>query len=114
AGQAGQSDGFSLTTGFNRSLDGDLHPACTQTAGACLSGPYSLQNPFPDGIIQPTGDELGLLTNVGNALTYSGRQRPIPRSFQYSFGIQRRMPWQIRMDVKYVGTITNHDSMTVN
>ncbi len=115
ASQLSQSDGFSLSTGYERSNDGDLHPAgCNLTTGSCLTGPNSLQDPFPNGLIQPTGSTLGLLTNVGNAVTFSGRQRPIPRTFQYSFGLQRRLPWQTRLEAKYSGSITNHDSLTIN
>jgi Carboxypeptidase regulatory-like domain len=108
ATQLSQSDGYSLSTGYERSLDGDIHPA------AGLTGPSSLEDPFPNGLIQPTGSALGLLTNVGNAVTFSGHQRPIPRTFQYSFGLQRRLPLQTRLDVKYSGSITNHDSLQIN
>ncbi|HTM49225.1 MAG TPA: TonB-dependent receptor [Bryobacteraceae bacterium] len=108
ATQAGQTDGFSQTTPYTRSTDGDLFPS------AGLTGPYSLQNPFPDGIVQPSGSALGLLTNVGNAVTYDGRQRPIPRTFQYSFGLQRRLMWNILLDASYVGSVTNHDAIPIN
>ncbi|MBI2685599.1 MAG: TonB-dependent receptor [Acidobacteria bacterium] len=108
ATQSGQTDGFSLSTGYQRSLNGDVSPA------AGLTGPYSLENPFPDGIVQPTGRELGLLTNAGNAVTYDARQRPIPRTFQYSFGFQRRAFWNILLDVSYAGSITNKDAMAIN
>jgi hypothetical protein len=106
--QFGQTDGFSLTTNYTRSLDGDYFPS------AGLSGPYSLQNPFPDGIVQPTGRELGLMTNIGNAVTYSSRGRPIPRTFQYSFGLQRRVFWDARLGASYVGSYTNHEAIPIN
>ena len=105
ATQIGQTDGYSQATGYMRSLDGDITPS------AGLTGPYSLQNPFPDGIIAPGGRELGLLTSIGNAVSYDARQRPIPRTFQYSFGFQRRAFWNILLDVSYVGSITTHDAI---
>ncbi|MGH9723255.1 MAG: hypothetical protein ACRD8O_23845, partial [Bryobacteraceae bacterium] len=108
ATQAGQTDGFSLATGFTRSIDGDITPS------AGLTGPYSLQNPFPDGIVQPTGRELGLLTNAGNAVSYDAALRPIPRTFQYSFGFQHRGFWKVLFDVSYVGSMTSRDAMAVN
>src|SRR5262245_15463540 len=108
ATQNGQTDGFSQTTNYQRSLNGDVSPA------AGLTGPYSLQNPFPDSIVQPSGRELGLLTNAGNAVSFDGRQRPIPRTFQYSFGLQRRAFWNTLLDVSYVGSITNKDAMAIN
>jgi len=70
ATQGNLSDGFSQQTGYTRSLDGDMTPA------AGLSGAYSLANPFPDGLTHPSGASSAL-TNVGNAVTYDGRQRPI-------------------------------------
>src|SRR2546428_7173600 len=109
ATQGGQTDGFSQTTNFTRSTDGDATPAATG-----LTGPYSLQNPFPDGIVQPSGRALGLLTNAGNALSFGARQRPIPRTFQYSFGLQHRAFWNTLFDLSYVGSITNHDAMAIN
>ncbi|MCL5742997.1 MAG: carboxypeptidase-like regulatory domain-containing protein [Acidobacteria bacterium] len=88
----GETDGFSQTTNYTRSLDGNITPS------AQLTGPYSLQQPFPDGLTAPAGRDGGLLTNAGNAQTYSGRNRPIPRTYQYSFGFQRRAPFNILLD----------------
>jgi hypothetical protein len=107
ATQIGITDGFSQSTGYTRSLNGDITPS------AGLNGPYSLQNPFPDGLVQPGGAELGLLTSIGNAVSYDSRLRPIPRTFQYSFGFQRRV-WNVLLDVSYVGSFTNHDAMAMN
>ena len=108
ATQANYTDGYSQQTGYTRSTNGDITPA------AGLSGPYSLQNPFPDGITQPKGAALGLLTNVGTAISFDGAQRVIPRTFQYSFGLQRRFWWNVLIDASYVGSITNHDTMSYN
>jgi Carboxypeptidase regulatory-like domain len=108
ATQNNLTDGFSQQTAYQRSLDGD------QTPSAGLTGPYSLVSPFPSGLVSPSGSNLGLMTNAGNGVSYDGRQRPIPRTFQYSFGLQRLMPWSVKLDASYVGSITNHDSMTYN
>jgi hypothetical protein len=108
ATQAGYSDAFSQQTGYTRSLNGDITPA------AGLTGPYSLADPFPDGIIAPSGRELGLLTNIGNAVSFDGRQRLIPRTFQYSFGLQRMFRGNVKIDASYVGSITDHDTASYN
>jgi hypothetical protein len=108
ATQANYTDGFSQQTPYVRSLNGDMTP------DAGLAGPYSLQNPFPNGLIAPSGRALGLLTNVGNGVSFDGAQRVIPRTFQYSFGLQRRMPLGVLLDASYVGSITNHDTMAYN
>lgn len=108
ATQSNYTDGFSQQTGYVRSLNGDVTPA------AGLTGAYSLENPFPDGLIRPSGSALGLLTNVGSGVSFDGSQRVIPRTFQYSFGIQRNLPWKVLLDTSYVGSITNHDTMSLN
>jgi hypothetical protein len=108
ATQTNYTDGFSQQTPYVRSTNGDVTP------DAGLTGPYSLQNPFPNGLIAPSGSALGLLTNVGNAVSFDGAQRVIPRTFQYSFGIQRRFFDGILLDASYVGSITNHDTMSYN
>jgi hypothetical protein len=108
ATQNNDSQGFSQQTGYIRTLTGD------QTPAAGLTGPYSLQDPFPNGLLQPTGASLGLATNIGNAVLFDGSQRVIPRTFQYSFGLQRTFRGNILIDASYVGSITNHDTIPVN
>ncbi len=107
ATQANITDGFSQRTNYIRSTDGlNLQPL------AGLAGPFSLENPFPDGILAPTGSSLGLLTSAGQAVSYDSTQRVIPRTYQYSFGLQRRFPWNVLIDASYVGSQTVHDTMS--
>src|SRR5262249_52716371 len=110
ATQWGLTDGFNQTTNFQRSLDGDITPS----GQGQLTGPYTMQNPFPDGVVQPQGAPTGLLANVGNAVSYDAWLRPIPRTYQYSFGIQRRLWSNLLLDVGYSGSQTVHDTTPVN
>jgi hypothetical protein len=105
ATQLNQSDGFNQRTNYISSLDGGVHPSADAT------GLYSLENPFPQGIRTPTGSSLGLLTGVGEAVVFDGRQRPIPRTYEYSAGFQRELPGHVLMEASYVGSQTVHDSM---
>ena len=107
ATQLGSTDGFSQRTSYIRSLDGGQKPS------AGLTGPYSLADPYPNGIIAPTGSALGLLTNIGDAITYDSRKRPIPRTYEYSAGFQQELPWKMFADISYAGGITVHDSFPV-
>ena len=111
ATQSGYTDGFSQQTVYQASLDGGITSAALQGSS---SAPYSLQNPFPDGLVAPSGSKLGLLTNAGNGVSFDGHQRPIPTNYQYSFGIQHRSIWNTLFDVSYVGSVTNHESMSYN
>lgn len=108
ATQGNYTDGFSQQTGYIRSLNGD------QTPDASLTGAYSLQNPFPNGLTKPSGSALGLLTNVGNGVSYDNHQRVLPRTYQYSFGIQRRVPWNVIIDGTYSGSQTVHVASAYN
>ncbi len=107
ATQGNLTDGFSQRTNYFRSEEGST----TYLPRAGLTGPYSLEDPFPAGIVAPAGSRLGLLTNAGVGVSYDGRQRVIPRTFQYSFGLQRRLPWNSMIDASYVGSQTVHDTM---
>jgi hypothetical protein len=110
ATQWGQTDGYDQTTNYVRSLDGDV----TRTAQNNFTGPYSLANPFPSGLLAPEGSDVGLLANVGNAVNYDGHVRPIPRTYQYSFGFQRRIFFDVVLDAAYSGSQTVHDAMSLN
>jgi hypothetical protein len=110
ATQWGLTDGYNQTSNYVRSLDGDA----TRTAANSFTGPYSLQNPFPDGLLSPEGSQAGLLANAGNAVSYDARQRPIPRTYQYSYGLQRRIFSNIVLDAAYSGSMTIHDAMPMN
>ncbi|HLJ15414.1 MAG TPA: TonB-dependent receptor [Bryobacteraceae bacterium] len=101
-----QTSGFNQRTNYAASLDGGIKPS------AGLSGPYALDNPYPGGIDAPMGSSLGLLTNIGNNISFDGRQRPLPRTYEYSFGFQRELPWGIFVDASYAGSQTVHDAMT--
>ena len=92
--QTGVVAGFNQSTPYNRSLDG-----ITPSAG--LTGPYSLVNPFPTGLAAASGSSLGLLTNVGNGVSFDPPHFKIPRTYQYSFGIQRELPHGILAEVSY-------------
>lgn len=104
AEQLNQTTGFNRKTPYIATIDGVI-----PTAG--LNGDYSLENPFPQGLLSPTGSSLGLATGVGDPIQFDGRQRPIPRTYQYSIGIQRELFWGVVLDVNYAGSRTIHDSM---
>src|SRR5262249_54469165 len=99
---------FNQSTPYQRSLDGDRTPS------GGLTGPYSLENPFPQGIISPSGASLGYLTNIGRGVSVDGRQRVIPRTYQYSAGFERELPGNMVIEVSYVGSRTYHEALGIN
>ncbi|HXN24764.1 MAG TPA: TonB-dependent receptor [Candidatus Dormibacteraeota bacterium] len=95
-GSSAYAPGYSQTTTYVASNDGMKTPA------------GSLSNPYPGGVLQPSGNANGYLTGVGSSVTswYQGAQSPIVH--QYSLDIQRELPGQIALQVGYVGSLSRH------
>ena len=74
--------------------------------GNTPSGYFNTGIPYPNGVVLPVGNTLGLLSGVGNGQSFDQRNRKIPIIQQYSFGIQRELPGRIVLDVSYVGSNT--------
>ncbi len=74
--------------------------------------PYlHLGNPFPNGLIPPSGSSLGLLNDVGYGAigplrTAAAARTPYEQS--WSFGIQRELGANIVLDLEYVGKKGTH------
>jgi len=97
--QGGTTNGFSMRTNYTSSLDG-----MTPSSGGSLTGPYSLNNPFPAGFQSPLGSGNGLMTNIGQSSGgYDSPGFKIPRTYQYSFGIQQELPWRVLAEISYAG-----------
>jgi hypothetical protein len=95
--------GFSLNTNYINSLDAG------QTPSSGLTGPYSLDRPFPDGIVNPFGANLGIGTNFGAGVSYDNPNRPIPRTRQWSLTLERELPWSSVLELSYVGSRTTQE-----
>jgi hypothetical protein len=68
----------------------------------------SLSNPFPGGVLQPSGNANGFLTGVGSSVTAWYQKSKSPIVQQYSLDIQRELPGQIGVQVGYVGSLSRH------
>jgi hypothetical protein len=64
---------------------------------------FNLSNPFPQGLIQPTGSSLGLNTLLGQNISGVPRQESISTSEQWSLDIQRELPGNFVVTVGYAG-----------
>jgi hypothetical protein len=98
--------GFSQSTDFVGSLDGGKTPsACAN--GRCTAGPptgpFSLVDPFPDGFASPPGAKAGPMAGIGNSVSFNTRHYKIPRTYQYSFGIQHELPRSIVVELSFSG-----------
>ncbi len=63
----------------------------------------SLSNPFPTGLVQPSGNSLGLLTGAGGDIRYVDPTKGAPRVQQYSVDLQRELSGGVTVSVGYTG-----------
>jgi hypothetical protein len=95
----GNTLGWSSTTNFNWSPDGGKTPGDT------------FSNPFPNGIVQPTGSATGALTALGQGPWFINPKYKTPGIWQYSVGAQREFLKSDTIEVSYVGSRAfNQDS----
>ena len=103
--------GFSVTTSYLNSFTGGQFPsACNNplvSGNPCTNGvptgPYSLVNPFPSGLATATGPAAGALANLGNGTNGDMLHYKIPRTYQYSLGVQRQLPKNMVVDISFAG-----------
>ena len=88
--------GFSQTTPIQASQDNG------QTYIATLT------NPFPTGLIAPSGASSGLATALGQSLSFFNPNQKPPYSQRWSLGAQRTLPLQFLLDVSYIGNRVSH------
>jgi hypothetical protein len=77
--------------------------AITQIQQPQTNPTIRLSNPFPDGLVRPTGNQLGMLTNTGGEIRFVDPDKGAPRVYQYSVDLQRELPWNMSMSIGYTG-----------
>jgi hypothetical protein len=63
----------------------------------------SLSNPFPAGLVQPSGSSLGLLTGTGATVRFVDPNKGAPRVQQWSADLQRELPMGMSLTLNYTG-----------
>ena len=63
----------------------------------------SLTNPFPNGLVKPSGNSLGLLAGAGTNISFVDQNRTAPRVQQYSIDLQRELVANTAVTVSYIG-----------
>lgn len=87
--------GFSHTTPLVATVDNGLTHAST------------LDNPFPNGVLNPPGASLGPMTGVGDQISYFNTGFVAPFMQRWQFSVQPRLPGEVALELAYVG---NHGS----
>jgi hypothetical protein len=74
--------------------------------------PYlHLSDPYPNGLIQPAGNSLGLMNDVGfgaNGPLRTSAANRTPYEQSWSFGVEREMPSNILVSAQYIGKKGTH------
>jgi hypothetical protein len=95
--EGGSSVGETQSTSYTASTDGGNTP----------TGNFNTGSPFSSGLLKPTGNTLGLETDLGNGgvqVDFPGRKIPIEQIM--SLGFQRALPSSMVLDVRFAGNYT--------
>jgi hypothetical protein len=68
----------------------------------------SMTNPFPNGLVGPSGNSLGLLAGAGTNINFIDETRQAPRVQQYTVDLQRELGADMAVHVSYVGARGDH------
>ena len=80
--------------------------------GVTPATPWS--NPYPSGFLQPLAGEQQLLTALGTTPTIPNPDFEIPYTDQWMAGVDVQLPWNIGLDVAYVGNRVSKLGVTRN
>ncbi len=82
--------GFSQTTSYTNT-----------TNSAPLN---SIANPFPNGVVLPTGSGAGLATGIGTGIVFVDPHHVQPRAAEYTANVQQQLPGSLSLQIAYVGS----------
>ena len=99
---------YFLPTTDNGGFQGFSAVTTAQTTTADFLPLATLSNPFPSGLIQPTGASLGLATQAGGTIQFSDPNRRVPDVWQFSGGFQYEVFHGLVVDTSYVGSRTHN------
>lgn len=86
------------TTGW-----GQIGYSATTTFNQTTVPSVSLSNPFPNGLVQPSGSSRGLLTGTGGDVYFVDPDKGAPRVQQFSADLQRELPGAMTLTLAYSG-----------
>jgi hypothetical protein len=110
------SDGFSTSTTWNatqwnndpntinydcETLDG-TPPPCGSLGNTVILNP--LNNPFPNGVVQPIAHPAGYANNLGTTLNAMLHSQRTTTTYNFNFGYQVELPRDFVLSAAYVGS----------
>jgi hypothetical protein len=102
---------FAPRTGWDFNILGQtgfsaVTPHVSSPDGVTPTTYYS--DPYPNGVVAPTGSSLGLLTNVGGGISAPDRDQKGLYMQQWNLSVQRQLPADIAVDLAYAGSKGTH------
>ena len=106
------TDGFSSSTLWNATcFNADMNTvyngtsACPTPTPGVYTSPYSVSNPFPNGVVPTlTSPPPGLGNNLGIILNTVLHSQPTPTTYNFNFGLEYELPHQVIVSAAYVGS----------
>lgn len=96
---ANPNNNWQKTTGFSTST-----PLVSSNDAGRTPIPNLLSDPYPNGILTPSGSSRGAATFVGRDFSWFDPHFKTPSVDQFSFGFQMELPWSSTIEVSYVGS----------
>jgi hypothetical protein len=85
------------STGFTQSTTSNGNTTSSPLPQAIAS------NPFPNGVVLPSGSSLGLATGIGTSVSFYDPNHVQPNSMQYSASLQQQLAGNLSFQIAYVG-----------
>jgi hypothetical protein len=115
AGAAQDSDGYSSTTNWastcynadgNTALNGSnlCAGAVPGSVAPSITGPYSVSNPFPQGVVPLISNPTGLSNNLGTTLNTVLHSQRTVTTYNFNLGFEYQLPKEVIVSVGYVGS----------
>jgi hypothetical protein len=109
------SDGYSTVTNWNSTCNNsngntifNVSVGCPGQVGAGndenFTGPYSLSNPFPNGVVPVISSPRGLGNNLGTTLNTMMHSQSTTTTYNFNFGLEYELPHAIVLSAGYVGS----------
>ncbi len=89
-----------IGTGFTQTTSYNNYVTNTPT--------YAISNPYPTGVVLPTGSSLGLSTALGQNVSFVDPNHVQPRMTQFTLNVQQQLPGSLLVQVGYVGGRPTH------
>ncbi|MFN7916509.1 MAG: carboxypeptidase regulatory-like domain-containing protein [Vicinamibacterales bacterium] len=84
------------------------YSATTQIQQTQGTPTISMSNPFPAGLVKPSGSSQGLLTGTGGDVYFVDPNKGSGKAYQYSADLQRELPMGMSLTLGYTG-LTGRD-----